>query len=558
MKNKRILILLLILAVAAFFRLWQLDSIPPGLYPDVAINGNDAINSLKNSEFKVFYPENNGREGLFINLIALSFAIFGISIWSIKIVAATIGILTVLGMYLLTKELFNNVAMKQFNNEFIALLSSFFLTTSFWHTNFSRIGFRAILTPFVLVFALFFLVKAFRTKKLLDFIISGIFWGLGFYTYISFRMTVIILATVLILKFIEYLKKERPEISWNYIWKKLYLQNGWWKVDLFLAVIILVTLPIGIYFIQNPQDFISRATGVSILAHENPIKAFFISLISHLGMFNFYGDSNWRHNFATSPMLFWPIGILFLIGIFLSIKELIKSFKEKEFSLPAQHNPGGICAGFTVHCLLLTWFFAMLLPGVLTYEGIPHALRVIGVIPVAYIFAAIGGLAIYDWLKNAINRPKIIFAFCLLFFIFVGFSEFNKYFFIWAKNKNVEGAFTKKFAEIGYYLNSLPPETEKYVIVNEPGVPVPWPDGIPMPAQTVMFIESTKFGQPQSTYLLSENLDKIKMPTVHTQKKKVIIVPMKYDPDLANELKKRFPQGEIQEKDGVWIYKING
>jgi len=101
MKGRLILILLIILIIAAFFRLWQLDKIPPGLYPDEAINGNEAISNPG----KVFYPENNGREGLFINLIALSFSIFGVSIWALKIVPAIIGILTVFGLYLLTKEL---------------------------------------------------------------------------------------------------------------------------------------------------------------------------------------------------------------------------------------------------------------------------------------------------------------------------------------------------------------------------------------------------------------------------------------------------------------------
>ena len=86
MKNKTFLLLLVILLIASFFRLWQLDTIPPGLYPDEAINGNEALSN----PWKVFYPENNGREGLFINLISLSFSIFGISIWSLRIVPAVI------------------------------------------------------------------------------------------------------------------------------------------------------------------------------------------------------------------------------------------------------------------------------------------------------------------------------------------------------------------------------------------------------------------------------------------------------------------------------------
>jgi len=126
MTKKNIFILLIIiLAISSFFRLYSLDSIPPGVYPDEAINGNDAIQSLETNQFKLFYPSNNGREGLFINLIAFSFKVFGVHIWSLKLISALAGILTILGLYLLTKELFEK------NGEIIALLSSFFLATSF-------------------------------------------------------------------------------------------------------------------------------------------------------------------------------------------------------------------------------------------------------------------------------------------------------------------------------------------------------------------------------------------------------------------------------------------
>ncbi len=91
-----------------------------------------------------------------------------------------------------------------------------------------------------------------------------------------------------------------------------------------LLFTFVIALPIGIYFIKNPQDFIGRATPISIFAAENPLIEFGKSLILHLGMFNIYGDSNWRHNYATSPELFWPIGILFLIGVILSFREIFR------------------------------------------------------------------------------------------------------------------------------------------------------------------------------------------------------------------------------------------
>lgn len=520
MKNKIFLLLLAILLIASFFRLWQLDTIPPGLYPDEAINGNEALSN----PWKVFYPENNGREGLFINLISLSFSIFGISIWSLKIVPAIIGILTVLGLYLLTQEIFQNTNYK-IQATRIALLSSFFLAISFWHINFSRIDFRAILLPFLSVFAFYFLFRGFRTKRIFYFIISGIFFGLGFHTYISYRFIVLLLPIVLISFWFIY-QRERLQ--------KQFLVFSFWL----LVFTFIVALPIGVYFLQNPQDLVSRAGHITVFAQDNPVKAFLISFVSHLGMFNISGDFNWRHNFSGSPQFFWPIGILFLAGFIFSIKEFLKFFKTKNFTL------------YTPYFILLSWLFIMLLPGVLTYEGIPHALRVIGVIPAVYIFAGIGGWLLYEKIKQAIHNQKLFFVFCSLFLIFVTLAVFNKYFYSWAKNPNIEGAFTKKFVQIGNLLNSIPPDAQKYVIVNESGVLVPLLDGLPMPAQTVMFIESTKFGKPESIYLLPKDLDKIKVG------KRAVIVLMKYDEDLLDELKRRFPGGEIQEKDGAWIYEI--
>jgi len=209
-----IIFLLIILAIAAFFRLWQLNSIPPGLYPDVAMNGNDALESSKTGNFKLFYPENNGREGLMIWLIAFSFSIFGVSVWSIKIVAALIGILTVLGLYLLIKELLTLATSDKRQATSIALLSSFFLAISFWHVNFSRIGFRAILVPFGLVFLFYFLFQGFRTKKVSNFIFSGLFFGLGFYTYIAFRLTPLLVLLILIPWWLIYKKENQRKKFW--------------------------------------------------------------------------------------------------------------------------------------------------------------------------------------------------------------------------------------------------------------------------------------------------------------------------------------------------------
>jgi len=521
--KKEFLFLIFILFVAFFFRFYKLFLIPPGLYPDVAINGTEAFFSLKNKDFKVFYPENYGREGLMMWLIALSFKIFGVSIFSIRVVAAIIGVLTVLGLYLLAKELFHQE--KNFAEK-VALFSSFFLAVSFWHTNFSRIGFRVILLPFVLVFSFYFLFKAFRKKSIFDSILAGMFFGLGFYTYTSFRMAVLILPFIFV-SFWFFYKKERAQREFLLL------------VFCFLLLTFFVALPIGIYFLKNPQDFISRAAPVSIFKAENPVKEFLKSLILHFSMFNFHGDPNWRHNFAGKPMLFWPVGILFLIGFFISTNKLIRYRKEKNLS------------SVISHLSLVIWFFVMLLPGILTREGLPHSLRVAGTIPPVFIFSGLGAFWVYQILEKKTKNKLIINALVILFLSFVLISEFNKYFLIWAKKPQVKSEYTQEYLLMGNYLNSLPEDYERYVIVNRGGEPVSWANKIPVSAQTIMFLEIAKYGQIKSKYLLPEDIGKIKID------KKGVILLMAQDQELAKKISSLFPKGNWRKEKEFWVYEIN-
>ncbi len=508
--KKTFCILLLIIALACFFRLYHLDSVPPGIYADEAMNANEAAISPG----KLFYESNNGREGLFVNLIALSFSVFGISIWSFKLISALAGTATVMGIYLLGKETFKR-------NE-AGLLAAFFLAVSFWHVNFSRTGFRAILVPLVMSFSFYLLLKGIRTGKMSNFAIAGIVFGLGFHTYISFRLAVLIL----------------PLFLAAFLWCR-FKNRGQFKKSLvasavFLAFIFLVALPIGVYFLQNPDSFISRATGVSIFSQDNPIYSFLKSLGAHLAMFNFYGDSNWRHNFSGEPQLYWPVGILFLMGLWVSVKKLVSSFKSKD-----EQELGA-------YVLLLSWLFIMLLPGILTYEGVPHALRTIGSVIPAYLLAGLGAWKTYLFLSKKVKNRALFVLTCWLFIAAVAFIQFDKYFFDWGQKPEVKAAFNKDYTEIGRYLNSLPEETEKYVIVNELDSPL---YGISIPGQTPMFIERTEYGRLRADYITAKDLDKIKTdgPTV--------IIPL-YDKGMEEELKERFNNIKIEEKEYFKSYII--
>ena len=99
-------LVIIVIIITAFFRLYNIIDLPPGLYPDEAIYANNGVEAWETGNFKIFYPENNGREGLWPNIIGFFIIKFGHEPWVPRSVAAIFGILTVLGVYFLTKELF--------------------------------------------------------------------------------------------------------------------------------------------------------------------------------------------------------------------------------------------------------------------------------------------------------------------------------------------------------------------------------------------------------------------------------------------------------------------
>lgn len=487
--KKELVVFLVILAIAAFFRLYRLDQFPPGLYPDEAMNGNNALQSLSENNFRVFYPENNGREGLFINIQAISVAMFGNQPWALRFVSSIFGILTIAGLYLLTRELYDWR---------LASLASFLMAVSFWHVNFSRIGFRAIMVPFILVFVFYFLWRGLKYFGKFDFIMAGVFAGLGFHTYISYRIAPLI-GILIFLNYWWYLKKDFSNDDYNH--SKIRLLQGF---VLTFFTMILVALPIGIYYLNNQQDFIGRALGTSVFNTNNPIKSLSDSLVKTLGMFNFAGDWNQRHNIAGSPMLHWTMGVFFIIGFI------------KEFSHWVKRKHGHIS---TVHTLLFSWLFLMLIPGFLSLEA-PHAIRTIGVIPVVMILSARGIWWLFDkmsdWYKtynpNSGHEQQIVQPVAIIIIILIGMIgliEYWRYFIIWGPNPNTDSAFNQNYVELANQINKIPESTVKNILINASGVLV---NGIPMPSQTVMFLTDTftleKQKQNKIFYITNEQFQK--------------------------------------------------
>jgi hypothetical protein len=226
-------------------------------------------------------------------------------------------------------------------------------------------------------------------------------------------------------------------------------------------------------------------------------------------MFFVHGDCNWRHNFACIPELHPIAAFFFFVGIISSVGIV---WKKRLRSFP--------------HLFLLWWAAVMTLPATLTREGLPHALRAIGMIPPVFILAGYGGhifaqsvlRKIETWYEKFPNYREQLarigreFAFLFLFVpLLIPFSTYERYFSLWASKPQTYSAFATNLYHIGQFLDALPDDTKKYVFVNMPGTEV---RGIPMPAQTVMYTTGTftesKRRERNIIYLLPNEFNRIK------------------------------------------------
>lgn len=503
-------LLLSILSIALFVRVYQLDSIPGGLYPDEAMNGVDGLAAIESGNYKLFYPNNYGREGLFINLQALAVKHFGNTIPVLKFWSTIFGTLAVLGVYLLGKELFQRRAA--------GLITAFLLATSFWAINFSRIGFRAIMVTFLLSFAFYFFFKGLRTERLRTFFISGLIFGIGLHTYVAYRLAPLILIAILPFLILSY---------------ENFLKRFWKHGLIFILGAFLTAAPLVFHFVTHPEELNSRTGAVSIFSPEINKGDFWGTFGKTLGLslvkYNFWGDQNWRHNYPPYPILDPFTGIFFLAGFGYLVYDFVRltgrRFREKV------RDPALARAAF-----LLAFFFVMLMPEFLTEEGLPHALRAIGTQAPVFLMATFGILLLMKKAGKAHVGTRIVLYSLVFLTLFFGATiNLSKYFVFFANSPEQHGAFNKNYRNMSEYIMALPPETIKYIVPNGGGRMID--NDLPISAQSIVFLTHDK----------AENVVFIGPDTVLKIGQKNVIILMSHDAELLKKLETKIP-GSVQEK----------
>jgi 4-amino-4-deoxy-L-arabinose transferase-like glycosyltransferase len=463
-------LLLLVLILAGFLRFYRLNDAPPGLHEDEATDGNDAWEAWRSGHFRVFYPENHGREGLSINLQAVVLGVTGShSPGALRWAGALLGTLTVLGVYALAREVIG---------EEVGLLAAFLLAISFWHINISRFGTRPVAAPCFLVWSLVLLWLAVRRLQRgvrdgwVVAIACGVVYGLGFYTYTPYRLTPLLLLAVFVVLKRDYGSRSMKNIAAIVVWT---------------ASVVIV--PLLLFSWRHPAEFFQRFNMLAGWHTANPVGELIGNTMRTAAMFFWAGDTNPLHNIPGRALLFWPVGLLFVFGLGVTIRR---------------------------QRWLLVWIIIGLLPAIIANEGIPHAWRSILAAPAVFIVAAQGGMWLWERVRRSISLTILQPAALVVGGLLV-VEAYRSYFVVWANDPQVVERSDRDLLEIATRLNSLPHDPPKYVVLTPDTLPdVPTIGGLPLAAQTIMYLTDTATTDRQREknlyYLLPNQTNEIVHP----------------------------------------------
>ena len=301
---------LLILAVAAvvlFFRLYHLQQTPAEPFSDHAEKILD-VYDVSQGQTHIFFPRNTGREAIQMYWTLLMSWIFqtGLTFLSLKIGTVLIGIFTLPFVYLLGRE----VAGAR-----VGLLALLLTGIGYWPNTISRIGLRFPLYPMFVAPMLLYLIRGLRTRRRNDFILAGIFLGLGLNGYSPYR----IVPLLVVVAFILYLLHRQS--------KGARQDTALWLVIVGLTA-LLIFLPLLRYASANPDMFSYRAlTRLESIEQALPAPWYLVFLSNTwnaLRMFNWNNGVIWVHSIPNRPALDIVTGALFLVGCALLIVRYIR------------------------------------------------------------------------------------------------------------------------------------------------------------------------------------------------------------------------------------------
>ena len=254
---KKYLILIGILILAAFLRLYSLDKFPIGLNADEAALGYNAYSLIQTGKDEhgatwpmVFRSFDDYKLPAYVYLDIPFVVAFGLNVWSVRLPSALLSIASVFLVYLLVSAL--KIFSDKKKDHVFALVSVFLLAVSPWHLQFSRGAWEVNVGTFFLILGVYGFIKGLKNSRYLS--LFSLSLALSLYTYQTPRIVAPLLVVALIL------------IYRKSLFKKENLKG------IIVAAAIGLALLIPVAFQLLSKEGQSRFSGVSIFADSGPLS----------------------------------------------------------------------------------------------------------------------------------------------------------------------------------------------------------------------------------------------------------------------------------------------
>jgi 4-amino-4-deoxy-L-arabinose transferase-like glycosyltransferase len=380
----RKIILIAVVILAFFLRFNKIVEDPPSLNWDEVSIGYNAYSILKTGkdEWGKFLPLHFKAYGEYklpaqIYASIPGIAIFGLNEFGVRITPVIYGALTILLLYFLAKEMFDN--------EWIGIFSSFFLAISPWHIQLTRASFESSFSVFWVVMGILFLVKSFKNPKWL--IVSVIPFAISVYTYNSARVfTPLFLFVILII-----------------YWKRFWVIK---KESIIFAILFFVALLPLIPF---------------VLSGEGSARYKLVSITDDAGLVPRIEEQ--RNLSELPPVVTKLIHNRVTYVSYYFVKNYVAHFSPDFLFINGaghkQHHVQGVGELFAIQApfwiigwyflfkkkseyknLILAWVLITFIPVSITNDSIPNALRTLIAAPIYQIITALGIYNIWFLFKN--------------------------------------------------------------------------------------------------------------------------------------------------------------
>ena len=329
------LLIIVAFGVAAYFHLHNLAVTPLEMTSDHAEKLLD-INRVLHGDTMIFFPTNGGREPIHFYLAAFLVKYFGagMNFFTLKLAMALAFLWSLIYVYKLGKELGT-----RWTGFFFLLMTGF----AAWPNIIAHAGMRLVLTPVFVAPTLFYFFRGLRRSDRNDFILTGLFLGLGLLGYTASR----IVPLVLVVGMLIYLAYHK--------FNKVSRSAGWaFLITALFAFVIF--LPLLRYALEYPQFFTERSLS-RLTSSETPLPdhlflVFLQNTWNALVMPFWKSGTAWVISATAHSSLDTISAVFYLLGLVLTVIHWIKNRSWKDLflivSIPLLMLPSILALAFPI------------------------------------------------------------------------------------------------------------------------------------------------------------------------------------------------------------------